>query len=114
MQSNLANDVRLHLATLCRMYNDLGSVQRDENEESLNSMDFFEFTEFNLKHAPPQNFMKSNIINGKKQELVRLAQYERQCLDMALEGVLDEGIGASVERSLKLFVDVTDLYVVWR
>ncbi|KAL2020341.1 hypothetical protein VTK56DRAFT_8569 [Thermocarpiscus australiensis] len=40
----LAEDLCRHLATLCRMYNDLGSVRRDAEEGTLNSVDFPEFS----------------------------------------------------------------------
>ena len=42
-QKYLAQDVCAHLATMCRMYNDFGSVGRDREENNLNSIDFPDF-----------------------------------------------------------------------
>nr|UOW59923.1 SonA [Paraconiothyrium archidendri] len=39
----LANAVMRHMATMCRMYNDLASAERDNAEGSLNCVDFPEF-----------------------------------------------------------------------
>ncbi|KAI4194027.1 MAG: hypothetical protein LQ350_008018 [Teloschistes chrysophthalmus] len=35
----LAHDLSLHLASLCRMENDIGSIERDRREHNLNSID---------------------------------------------------------------------------
>ena len=42
-QQYVAQDVARRLATMCRMYNDYGSVARDRTEGNLNSIDFPEF-----------------------------------------------------------------------
>ena len=42
-QQYVAQDVARRLATMCRMYNDYGSVARDRAEGNLNSVDFPEF-----------------------------------------------------------------------
>jgi len=42
-QCYFLKDACRHLATMCRQYNDLGSVSRDQQERNLNSIDFPEF-----------------------------------------------------------------------
>ncbi|KAL8784071.1 MAG: hypothetical protein Q9213_004198 [Squamulea squamosa] len=44
-QKFLAQDLCLHLATMARMYNDYGSLQRNRSENNLNSHDFPEFVQ---------------------------------------------------------------------
>ncbi|OJJ05787.1 hypothetical protein ASPVEDRAFT_137870 [Aspergillus versicolor CBS 583.65] len=61
-----------HLSTMCRMYNDLGSAERDRDEGNLNSIDFPEFG-------------SHESIDGKKRELFELAEYERSCYEDAFK-----------------------------
>ncbi|KAA8643986.1 terpene synthase family protein [Aspergillus tanneri] len=60
-----------HLSTMCRMYNDLGSAERDQDEGNLNSIDFPEFG-------------VCGDVTTKKRALFELAEYERHCLVEAL------------------------------
>lgn len=60
-----------HLSTMCRMYNDLGSAERDRDEGNLNSIDFPEFD-------------AHDDVEKKKKALFELAEYERSCLIEAL------------------------------
>jgi len=66
-----ATAVCRHLSTLCRMYNDLGSAERDHDEGNLNSIDFPEFD-------------AHEDIDGKKEALFKMAEYERGCVIDAL------------------------------
>lgn len=96
----IAEDVSRHSATLCRIYNDLGSVLRDRREANLNSVDFPEF-QAPLELGESEDSMKA--------VLLRVAEYERKCLNgalAALRGVCGEGLW----RAVKVFCDVTDLY----
>ena len=104
MEKYLAQDLCLHLAIMCRMYNDFGSVIRDRQDKNLNSVNFVEFG-----------------ANGTatrdlpiKDELFRLAEYERDCWNQAMARLdtLAQGDGQKKRtlRKLKLFCDVTDLY----
>jgi hypothetical protein len=68
----LAAAVCRHLSTMCRMYNDLGSAERDRDEGNLNSIDFPEFG----AHGAVEN---------KKKALFGIAEYERNCLIEALK-----------------------------
>ncbi|OTB18376.1 hypothetical protein K445DRAFT_309112 [Daldinia sp. EC12] len=101
----LAEDTCRHLASLCRMYNDLGSVKRDAEEASLNSVNFPEFFSRAGKAVDP------SIQRGyAKAELLWIADYERRGLDVAM-GLLEEELGCSeLAGALRLFINVTDLY----
>ncbi|KAI5860764.1 Copalyl diphosphate synthase [Durotheca rogersii] len=109
-----------HLAIMCRMYNDYGSLSRDQAERNLNSLNFPEFEE------PGLNFKNSNaalgVVEARKRALFELAEYERFCLGEALsrlekeskpqETGMEEPESPSNRRKaiLRLFRDVTDLY----
>jgi hypothetical protein len=100
-----------HLSIMCRMYNDLGSVARDAAERNLNSVDFPEFATTNEQTAVSDY---DDLIR-KKDELFKLAQYERSCLDDADRRLKEEMLKGRLEiNKAKLAVwrvyrDVTDL-----
>lgn len=99
----LAEDVCRHLASLCRMYNDYGSLVRDRDETNLNSVNFPEFCTAQRTEAEA------------KAELMSIAEYERRGLETALDelerDLLRSG-GSSIKwmDAIRLFVKVTDLY----
>ncbi|OTB17444.1 hypothetical protein K445DRAFT_310851 [Daldinia sp. EC12] len=101
----LVEDACRHLASLCRMYNDYGSLARDTDESNLNSLNFPEFAGF-----------AKNEEQQAKAQLMNIAEYERRCLDVALSELENEilgGNGGSKGKwmgAIKLFVNVTDLY----
>ncbi|KAK7737349.1 hypothetical protein SLS53_006652 [Cytospora paraplurivora] len=124
----LASDVRQHLATLCRQYNDYGSVKRDHAEGNLNSIDFPEFhrrqVHYNIREEERKtqnSFYPMRQKNGhrnpalvdgveqRRAELMEIASYERECLDLGLQR-LKGLISGQTERALHVFVNVTDLY----
>lgn len=124
----LASDVCRHLASLCRQYNDYGSVRRDNAEGSLNSIDFPEFHQGwqqshetkEVAQGTPDAPCQENGKNGedrskfkktdhRRSELMKLADYERQCLDHALRR-LKPLIYQRTSLALQVFVNVTDLY----
>lgn len=107
----LANAVCRHLSCMCRMYNDVGSAERDLDEGNLNSVEFPEFD--NL-----------DTVENKKMALLGLAQYERSCLMDAL-GRLDQArldrnrvsrnpeairLGSRRMKIWTMFCDQVDLY----
>ena len=100
----LAQDLCLHLATMCRMYNDFGSVARDRQEKNLNSVNF---VEFGANHTTTSE-------DSVKDELIRLAEYERGCWNQAMTrlDIVAQGDGKKKRtlQRLKMFCDVTDLY----
>ncbi|RYP09462.1 hypothetical protein DL764_001287 [Monosporascus ibericus] len=100
----LAEDACRHLASLCRMYNDFGSLGRDTDECSLNSVNFPEFFHVVERTAAP--ITHSNA----KTELMWIAEYERRGLETAME-LLEHELGSNeVVGALRLFIDLTDLY----
>ncbi|KAK8015189.1 hypothetical protein PG990_008485 [Apiospora arundinis] len=98
----------LHLATMCRMYNDYGSTGRDAAEGNLNSINF------------PEYDSTPGGTEGKKRALFDMADYERGCLRRALQslGAVSRDTGdASLDQMQnrqmeiwQMFCDVTDLY----
>ncbi|RYP78944.1 hypothetical protein DL769_003109 [Monosporascus sp. CRB-8-3] len=99
----LAEDACRHLASLCRMYNDFGSLARDRDETNLNSVNFPEFVRAETTEA------------AARAELMSIAEYERRGLDMALDQLDSEllrngGDAIKWMDAVRLFVNVTDLY----
>ncbi|KAJ4286478.1 hypothetical protein N0V90_013178 [Kalmusia sp. IMI 367209] len=78
-----------------RMYNDYGSLARDQEEKNLNSVNFPEFAGLGMKEA--------------KEQLMEMAEFERQGVKRTLD-TLKLVVMADVWRQVKAFVDVTDLY----
>ncbi|CAJ2513955.1 Uu.00g020740.m01.CDS01 [Anthostomella pinea] len=108
----LSEDLCRHLASLCRMYNDYGSLARDAEERNLNSVNFPEF------HSVPALTRGKEVIDAQsaetkaKSELLWIAEYERRGLETALE-LFGQELGTRGQHlfdALKLFVNVTDLY----
>ncbi|KAJ3580527.1 hypothetical protein NPX13_g34 [Xylaria arbuscula] len=101
----LAEDACRHLATTCRMYNDLGSIARDADERNLNSTNFSEFS------APYS--LRSNGTDSRakaKEDLLWLARYEEKGLAMALDLLGEELRDDNLMSHLRFFVNVTELY----
>lgn len=122
----LASDVCRHLATLCRQYNDYGSVRRDCAEENLNSIDFPEFHRelgnssdvdpvalnrelLNSGSATENGLYEQTLMKDRSAQLMEVAAYERECLDLASRR-LKLLIDARTARALQVFINVTDLY----
>ncbi|KAI0814422.1 hypothetical protein GGR55DRAFT_675709 [Xylaria sp. FL0064] len=103
----LAEDACRHLASLCRMYNDLGSMERDADECNLNSTNFPEFFS-HLGNLPAKS--TSIVSSAAKAQFLWIAEYERRGLITAME-LLERELGNDqTMRSLWFFVDLTELY----
>ncbi|KAF5696443.1 ent-kaur-16-ene synthase [Fusarium mundagurra] len=110
-QKYLISSVMRHATNMCRMYNDFGSIARDNAERNVNSM---HFPEFALCKGTAQN------LDERKKRLSQIGKYEQGCLDHALEALerqsrddAGDRAGSKEARKLKivkLFCDVTDLY----
>lgn len=90
-----------HLASMCRMYNDYGSIARDEAECNLNSVDFDDLGG------------SVSELQARKETLFALAQYERGWLDNSMDQLRAEAQAVGRRRQvqvLTMFCDVTDLY----
>ena len=108
-QRYLAEDMCRHLATVCRQYNDYGSIVRDRAEKNLNSVNFPEFCGEESTGAAPKTVAQSE--QKFKDDLMWVAEYERECCMTALDRLENEtGLDARTKRILRMFVDVTDLY----
>ncbi|KAG4271064.1 ent-kaurene synthase [Fusarium proliferatum] len=110
-QKYLISSVMRHATNMCRMYNDFGSIARDNVERNVNSM---HFPEFALCKGISQT------LDDRKKRLSQIAMYEQGCLDRALEALErqsrdDAGDSAGSKdvrkiKIVKLFCEVTDLY----
>jgi hypothetical protein len=98
-------DTCRHLATMCRQYNDLGSVVRDQQERNLNSVNFPEF----LGEGTDSAVTMEELMDRKKQDLLVIAEYEGRCLDRVL-GELELSLDGRMMEKLRLLIQVTDLY----
>ena len=105
-QRYLAQDMCRHLSTMCRQYNDYGSVARDREEKNLNSIDFAEFNDLDPKESPD---IAREVVDGAKEQLMWLAEYERDCMTAARQRLSKE-VSPAVMDKLALFINVTDLY----
>ncbi|CAK48654.1 Ent-kaurene synthase [Aspergillus niger ATCC 13496] len=101
-QGYLGRALGLHLATMCRQYNDYGSQQRDAEEQNLNSLDFSEFT---TQEAEP------GALNTRRQReaLMEIAEFERACMELSFEK-LSNTLDLATSGMIKAFIDVTDLF----
>lgn len=88
----------LHLATMCRQYNDYGSYSRDKEEKNLNSLDFADFNENFPKRSRPQ-----------KEDLMDIAEFERSCMQLCFKRLSSE-VSQKVSAQLHAFINVTDLF----
>lgn len=114
----VAQDVSRHLAALCRLYNDFGSVARDLAEDNLNSINFPEFAPVFSpdcagphagRHEKANTGEQSARIGEAKQMLLGVAEYERRCLEAAmveLRGLVDQ----DVFEALRVFCVTADMY----
>ncbi|KAI0444326.1 hypothetical protein F4803DRAFT_573310 [Xylaria telfairii] len=103
----VAEDLCRHLATLCRIYNDYGSLQRDAKEMNLNCTNFPEFTSL------PSNDTAHDTLSHIKSELLWVAEYERRGLEASLDILgkeLADGNQQHVVDGLRFFIDITDLF----
>jgi aphidicolan-16beta-ol synthase/syn-copalyl-diphosphate synthase len=101
-QRYLASEICQHLATMCRMYNDLGSLKRDRREWNVNSLNFPEFhTDGSMTTVGGEDALKKQLFD--------LAQYERKCLNLAMDG-FSKITSPETMQAFRVFVDITDLF----
>ncbi|TEY51919.1 hypothetical protein BOTCAL_0263g00060 [Botryotinia calthae] len=109
-QKYLAQDLRRHLAAMCRQYNDLGSVNRDRLEQNLNSINF---PEFNFCGDTDAEVFSTESTYAdetqRKAALYQMAEHERACMSTAFKE-LSKTLDNYTKTALQVFVDVTDLY----
>ncbi|KAE8137311.1 hypothetical protein BDV38DRAFT_293075 [Aspergillus pseudotamarii] len=98
-QRYFARALALHLATMCRQFNDYGSRLRDLQEKNLNSLDFADFNGDGLSRGQDQH----------KQDLMELAEFERSCMQVCFAHLSAE-TSATTTAQIQVFIKVTDLF----
>jgi hypothetical protein len=109
-----AQDMAAHLATMCRMYNDYGSLARDLAEQNLNSMNFPEFENCcepvrKRRRVDPDLRAADADARARKAALLELAEFERASVAAARDRLMPL-VTSRVSDVIGVFVDVTDLY----
>ena len=111
-----------HLTTMCRMYNDLGSVSRDSKERNVNSLHFPEFAASRQKGTNAElASTQTEDTASRKKALAEMAEFEHCCLDQALEHLeretthsrlsnMTRNVSERKIRVVRYFCDVTDFY----
>ena len=103
----IADDFCRHLATMCRMQNDYGSLQRDLREDNLNCANFAEL------HGEAKPFVSTALttpaLSNTKMHLLELSEYERNYVEMTLEMLRGE-LGTGIGDMLNIFKFVTDFF----
>ncbi|KAH8425262.1 uncharacterized protein LDX57_003018 [Aspergillus melleus] len=94
---------------MCRQYNDYGSVSRDREENNLNSINFPGLQAGYTQEKEEMYDACSQWSDNAKQSLLDIANYERECLELAVRR-LQPGITEPVRKAWKVFLDVTDVY----
>ena len=113
-QHYLFSALSRHLANLVRQYNDYASVARDRAENNLNSLNFPEFHERDPQQDNGSYQAKVEDEDTMKRDLFFIAEYERECLNLAIDRLNAEmrtskqGIWKS--NALQSFIDLADLY----
>jgi hypothetical protein len=105
----LAEDICRHLASLCRIHNDVGSIVRDADEGNVNSINFPEF------HISSVTTVTGDDNHGERAraDVLWIAEYERNALYSAiaqLEKELPQSSRGDLMDVLQLYVSVTELY----
>ncbi|KAI1355960.1 hypothetical protein F5Y01DRAFT_268144 [Xylaria sp. FL0043] len=103
----VAEDLCRHLSSLCRMYNDYGSLQRDANEKNLNSINFPEFSSLGSNRTGYDDLPRA------KSELLWIAEYERRGVETSLNVLgkeLTDDNQQHVIDGLRFFINITDLF----
>ncbi|KAK4174302.1 hypothetical protein QBC36DRAFT_43293 [Triangularia setosa] len=93
----LFSSIARHLAALCRVYNDLGSLERDKQEDNTNCVNFPEFEGCDTKEKI-------------KKEMMGIAGFERRMLESASRELEGENVGERVMRGLGVFISAADVY----
>ncbi|KAF4621498.1 hypothetical protein G7Y89_g14576 [Cudoniella acicularis] len=103
----LAKSLALQLGTMCRQYNDYGSLSRDQEENNLNSLSF---PEFNIIASPGTDDQKDKmLVNTVKGELMGLAGYEKMFVELSMKQLRLLSEDTTFAR-IQAFVNTTDLY----
>jgi hypothetical protein len=123
----LSRTVAHHLSVICRQYNDYGSAVRDHEEGNLNSLDFLDFQQEAQANGAVSELRTSNSVcssvsdtqlfpraactsQSAKDSLMEVAEFERSCMELALQRLEDAACTLDALKQFRVFVDVTDLF----
>lgn len=124
----LSQSFARHLATMCRQYNDYGSAARDADEGNLNSLDFPDFGVHSSDTAMEDRAGLANGADAKvnrdagttytsryrmdeaKAQLMEIAEFERECMQLAMCRLEQNVHGPDAMKALEVFVNVTDVF----
>lgn len=108
-ESYLVQAAARHMATMCRMCNDVGSITRDIAEGNMNSVHFPEFE-------------RTESLSERKRVLTELAEYEHDCLLHTLSQLEEEFRHSKILSNacsnfskrkmdiIRFYAEVTDFY----
>jgi hypothetical protein len=102
----VASDMARHPAAVARLYNDVGSLKRDQLEGNLNSADFPEFEGLATYRPPGEG---KNSAANVRSALLEVAQYEERRLKTAM-AELKELIDKDIFLGLEALCAATQLY----
>lgn len=117
-----SSSVTRHLATMCRQYNDYGSIMRDAEENNLNSVDFAEFqagawkgesVKPELAREGSRNGERSLWTSGlrsARESLMAIAEFERKLMELSFRALKEVVSSPEAIEGLKVLIDVTDLF----
>ncbi|KAI1465654.1 uncharacterized protein F4812DRAFT_466122 [Daldinia caldariorum] len=112
-QKYLAREMCLHLATLCRQWNDYGSAMRDDAEGNLNSLHFPEFADKDGESMSSLTAVedggRDRSLERAKELLMQVANIERTLMQVSWDA-LSPSLEEDVRAKMKAFIDVTDLF----
>ena len=100
-QKYVADDICHRLATMCRVYNDFGSLERDVKEDNLNCANFPEFWSDMLPREEKAGQLERRVFE--------IADYERTMLETSLSQ-LERCSERPVSAMLSVFILVTDMF----
>ncbi|KAF1998135.1 hypothetical protein P154DRAFT_536561 [Amniculicola lignicola CBS 123094] len=93
-QKIMACNANAHFGRQSRLFNDYGSVARDDNEDNLNSINFLEFfhevDELTIKSRKADGVPGDDGTARRKEILLEAAMYERYCQWGVLEELFHE------------------------
>ncbi|KAF2798681.1 hypothetical protein K505DRAFT_232734 [Melanomma pulvis-pyrius CBS 109.77] len=102
-----SSSVSRHLATMCRQYNDYGSIMRDAEENNLNSVDF---AEFQAGTYGRESLLWTGGLFSAKQSLMAIAEFERKLMEQSFQALREVVSSPEAMGDLKVLIDVTDLF----
>lgn len=121
LASYVSQALRQHLATMCRQYNDYGSLVRDTEENNLNSLDFAEFSELRKKSIASKQSSSGETANDcfadasnpdapAKDALMKVAEFERASMLLCVQKLEAAVQQPATMARLAVFIDVTDAF----